>query len=77
MFHASTMSLGENLIVTGQLDEAQEIFEKLEKTNNRNADRKLGLATIHTEKGDFAKAKGYLKDAAKIAPKISSEMPFF
>jgi tetratricopeptide (TPR) repeat protein len=68
MFHASTSSLGENLIITGRLDEAQAVFERLEKTNSKNSDRKLQLATIYTEKGDFEKAKAYMKEAAALTP---------
>ncbi len=68
MFHASSSSLGETLLVTGKLDEAKEVFEKLEKTNAKNSERKLNLATIYTEKGDFETAKAFMKAAATLAP---------
>lgn len=68
MFHASSSSLGEALLVTGKLDEAKEVFEKLERTNAKNSERKLNLATIYTEKGDFETAKTFMKAAAALAP---------
>jgi len=68
MFHASSSSLGEALLVTGKLDEAKEVFEKLERTNTKNSERKLNLATIYTEKGDFETAKNFMKAAASLAP---------
>lgn len=67
-FRASHTSLGEALMVTGKLDEAQTILEKLERSNPRDSDRKLLLAAIYTEKREFEKAEGYLKEAAAMAP---------
>ncbi len=68
LFRASHNSLGETLMVTGKLEEAQAIFEKLERSNPRDSDRKLQLAAIYIEKGDFETAKKYMKEAAALAP---------
>ncbi len=68
LFRPADTGLGENLLVLGKTDEAIAVFEKLDRMNARNVDRKATLAVAYLEKGDVAKAQSYWKEAARIAP---------
>ena len=67
-FRPADSKLGENLMVIGKVDEAIDVFMKLEKTNTRDAGRKAQLASAFMEKGDFDKAKEYLAEAKRFNP---------
>ncbi|SMF54767.1 tetratricopeptide repeat protein [Pseudobacteriovorax antillogorgiicola] len=69
LFRPSISGIGENLLVLGKVDEAIEVFQELEKVNKRSVDRKANLASAYMEKGDFEKAKAYLKEAHRLNPK--------
>ncbi len=68
LFRKAASSLGENLVITGQVDEAIEVFEKLEKLNKRDVGRKAILATAWDVKGDKAKAAEYYQAAKDLDP---------
>ncbi len=71
MFRPSAASLGETLLVTGNVDEALEVFKTLEKTNPYDVERKANLAAVYIEKGDFVTAQRYVDAATKLAPNNS------
>lgn len=71
MFRPSSTCLGETLLVTGRVDEALAVFQKLEKTNPYNVERKANMAAAYVEKGEFEKAQMYVEAAAKLAPNSS------
>jgi tetratricopeptide (TPR) repeat protein len=71
LFRPSTSSLGESLLVSGRIDEALEIFKKLEKTNPYDVDRKANIAAAYIEKGDFENAQKYVDAANGLAPSSS------
>ena len=68
MFKPAATGKGENLLITGRIDEAIQIFEKMEKSNPWDVNRKINLASAFMEKGDFTKAKDYIREAAKLFP---------
>lgn len=68
MFRPADVSLGENYMIMGKVDEAIAVFEKLDKQNARNIDRKANLAVAYLEKGDPAKANQYLAEAQALNP---------
>jgi tetratricopeptide (TPR) repeat protein len=68
LFRPTASSLGETLLVTGRVDEALEVFKKLEKTNPYDVERKANLAAAFVEKGDFESANKYVAAAEKLAP---------
>jgi tetratricopeptide (TPR) repeat protein len=71
LFRPTASSLGETLLVTGRVDEALEVFKKLEKTNPYDVERKANLAAAFIEKGDFESAQKYVDAAEKLAPNNS------
>jgi len=68
MFRPSNTSLGEACLITGRIDEAISIFQKLERSNPRDIERKSSLASAYIEKGDFEMAAKYAAEAEAIAP---------
>lgn len=71
MYRPSSNSLGESLLMVGQLDEALEIFIQLDLTNPNDIERKTQIASAYVEKGEFAKAKEYCDEVARIDPNSS------
>lgn len=71
MFRPSAASLGETLLVTGRIDEALQVFEKLERSNPYDVERKANMAAAYVEKGDYAKAQAFVEAAAKLSPNNS------
>lgn len=68
MFRAGSTSLAETLMVTGRIDEAVTILEKLEKSNPRDISRKSSLVAAYTEQGQTEKAAKALSEAMAINP---------
>jgi tetratricopeptide (TPR) repeat protein len=68
LFRPISTSLGEACLITGQIDEAIEIFKKLDRSNTRDIDRKANLASCFIEKGDFEMAAKYAAEAEKLEP---------
>jgi tetratricopeptide (TPR) repeat protein len=68
MFRPVSTRLGEACLITGRVDEAIEIFQKLERSNPRDIDRKAYLASAYIEKGDFEKAQKYIEEAERLDP---------
>lgn len=71
LFRPSSSSLGESLLVSGRVDEALEVFKKMEKTNPYDVDRKANIAAAYIEKGDFETAQKYVDAAQNLAPNSS------
>lgn len=68
MFRPTSTSLGEACLITGRVDEAIAIFQKLDKSNPRDIDRKANLASAFVEKGDLATAEKYAAEAEALQP---------
>jgi tetratricopeptide (TPR) repeat protein len=68
MFRPGSSSLAEALMVTGKVDEAVAILEKMEKSNPRDISRKSTLIAAYTEQGQTEKAAKALAEAAALAP---------
>lgn len=68
LFRSAASSLGENLVVTGHVDEAITVFEGLERLNKKDANRKAILATAWDVKGDKEKAAEYYNAAKLLDP---------
>lgn len=68
MFRPGSSSLAEALMVTGKVDEAVAILERMEKSNPRDISRKSTLIAAYTEQGQTDKAAKALAEAAAIAP---------
>ena len=68
LFRPSSTSLGEACLITGKVDEAIAIFQKLDKSNPRDVERKANLASAFIEKGDFETAAKYTADAEALSP---------
>lgn len=68
MFRPGSSSLAEALMVTGKVDEAVAILERMEKSNPRDISRKSTLIAAYTEQGQTEKAAKALAEAAEIAP---------
>lgn len=68
MFRPSSTSLGEACLITGKVDEAISIFQKLERSNPSDLDRKSNLAAAFVEKGDFETAAKYAAEAEALSP---------
>lgn len=66
LFRPVSTRLGEACLITGRVDEAIEIFQKLERSNPRDIDRKASLASSYIEKGDFEMAAKYAAEAEKL-----------
>jgi tetratricopeptide (TPR) repeat protein len=71
MYRPTNTSLGEACLITGKVDEAIAIFEKLDRSNPRDIDRKSSLASAFIEKGDFETAQKYAAEAEALDPKSS------
>jgi tetratricopeptide (TPR) repeat protein len=71
MFRPSSSSLGESLLVIGKVDEALDVFQKLERTNPYDVERKANIASAYVEKGDFEAAQRYVDEAQRLAPNNS------
>lgn len=71
LFRPVSTRLGEACLITGRVDEAIEIFLKLERSNPRDIDRKASLASSFIEKGDFEMAQKYAAEAEKLDPNSS------
>ena len=67
-FMPAKMGTGENLLLTGKVDDAIAKLEDLEKRNPSNHDRKLVLANAYCEKGDVEKAEQLIAQAEELAP---------
>lgn len=70
LFRPAQSGVGEALLLSGEVDKAIEVFNKMEVSNASHGDRKLWLANAYTEKGDLEKANQYLSEAQGL--KISS-----
>ncbi|MCX6126182.1 MAG: tetratricopeptide repeat protein [Proteobacteria bacterium] len=68
MFRPTNTSLGEACLITGRVDEAIAIFEKLDRSNPNDVDRKSSLASAFVEKGDFESAHKYAAQAEALSP---------
>lgn len=68
MFRPTNTSLGEACLITGKIDEAISIFQKLDRSNPRDLDRKSNLASAFIEKGDFEMAAKYAAEAEVLGP---------
>lgn len=68
LFRPTSTSLGEACLITGKIDEAIAIFQKLDKSNPRDIDRKANLASSFIEKGDFETAAKYAAEAEALQP---------
>jgi tetratricopeptide (TPR) repeat protein len=68
MFRPTSTSLGEACLITGKVDEAIAIFQRLEKSNPRDIDRKSNLASAFIEKGDMESASKYAAEAEALSP---------
>ncbi|MEI8025552.1 MAG: hypothetical protein WCI18_04305 [Pseudomonadota bacterium] len=68
MFRAGSSTLAETLMVTGKIDEAVLLLEKLEKSNPRDIARKSTLIAAYTEQGQPEKAAKALAEAMAINP---------
>jgi tetratricopeptide (TPR) repeat protein len=68
LFRPVSTSLGEACLITGKVDEAIAIFQKLDRSNPRDVDRKANLAASFVEKGDFETAAKYAAEAESLAP---------
>lgn len=68
MFRPGSSSLAEALMVTGKIDEAVAILERMEKSNPRDIARKSTLIAAYTEQGQTEKAAKALAEAAALAP---------
>jgi tetratricopeptide (TPR) repeat protein len=71
LFRPVSTGLGEACLISGRVDEAIEIFQKLERSNPRDIDRKASLASSYIEKGDFEMAAKYAAEAEKMDPSSS------
>lgn len=71
MFRPTSTSLGEACLITGKVDEAIVIFQKLDRTNPRDIDRKANLASAFVEKGDLETAAKYAAEAEALQPNSS------
>ncbi len=68
MFRPGSSSLAETLMVTGKINEAVTLLEKLEKSNPRDIARKSALIAAYTEQGQPEKAAKALAEAMAINP---------
>ncbi len=68
LFRPVSTRLGEACLITGRVDEAIEIFKKLERSNPSDIDRKASLALSYIEKGDFETAQKYSAEAEQLDP---------
>ena len=68
LFRPVSTSLGEACLITGKVDEAIAIFQKLDRSNPRDVDRKANLAASFVEKGDFETAAKYVAEAESLDP---------
>lgn len=71
MFRPTSTSLGEACLITGKVDEAIAIFQKLDRSNPRDIDRKANLASAFVEKGDLETAAKYAAEAEALQPNSS------
>lgn len=71
LFRPTSTSLGEACLITGRADEAIAIFEKLDRSNPSDLDRKSSLAAAYIEKGDLETAQKYAAQAESIDPSSS------
>lgn len=62
-------SIGDNLFLNGQTDQAIQVFEDLEKRNKYSYDRKLQLANAYSERGELVVANRYIEEAIALNPK--------
>ncbi len=74
LFRPVSTSLGEACLITGKVDEAIAIFQKLDRSNPRDVDRKANLAASFVEKGDFETAAKYAAEAESLDPGSSDEI---
>lgn len=68
LFRPSSMGLGETLLITGKAQEALEIFNKLDRANPRDINRKINMIYSHTELGNTEEAAKLLEYAQEISP---------
>ncbi|WP_457570948.1 tetratricopeptide repeat protein [Desulfovulcanus sp.] len=64
--------LGECYLFMGELDKAEDYYQKAASSNGIHADPYLGLATIAVQKGDLEKAMSLYKKAADVEPNDKS-----
>jgi tetratricopeptide (TPR) repeat protein len=68
LFRPVSTSLGEACLITGKVEEAIAIFQKLDRSNPADIDRKANLASAFIEKGDLETAAKYAAEAEKLSP---------
>jgi tetratricopeptide (TPR) repeat protein len=68
LFRPVSTSLGEACLITGKVEEAIAIFQKLDRSNPNDLDRKANLASAFIEKGDLETAAKYAAEAEKLSP---------
>jgi tetratricopeptide (TPR) repeat protein len=68
LFRPVSTSLGEACLITGKIEEAIAIFQKLDRSNPNDLDRKANLASAFIEKGDLETAAKYAAEAEKLSP---------
>ena len=64
--------LGECYLFMGELDKAEDYYQKAARSNGIHADPYLGLATIAVQKGNLEKAMSLYKKAADLGPNDKS-----
>ena len=64
--------LGECYLFMGELDKAEDYYQKAASSNGVHADPYLGLATIAVQKGELEKAMTLYKKAAEVEPNDKS-----
>lgn len=67
MSRTAQSSHAQSLLLTGKTDESIEIFEKMEKSNPSNSERKSLLAFAYIDKGDLEGARKYISDAEAVS----------
>jgi tetratricopeptide (TPR) repeat protein len=68
MFRPSETNRGQTLLLTGRTDEAIEVFQKLDRSNPRDLNRKASLAAAFIEKGDIEVAMRYVTEGEALSP---------
>jgi len=68
MYRPSRTCLGEDYMVTGQIDNAIYVFEQLDRTNPNDIERKTQIAEAYVEKGDLKIAQKYCDQIYEIDP---------
>jgi tetratricopeptide (TPR) repeat protein len=65
-FRPTSTGLGETYLVLGKIDEAIEVFERLDRSNPSDIDRKVCLVSSYLEKKDMPKVMALLQEAEAL-----------